>query len=201
MNDAYLVRVMSLLGDVRNSHSGPEAWRQIEGELGFGLPGDFKALVDAYSPIKLNQHIYLQHPGATPRWNLGEYIRDTCQAWSAVSWDGDIDGDPRTVLELSEMEFGTARGLTPVASADSGQVVFLARHPRDLSPLVVVDDGDGEFFTYAMSFSEWLYRYLIGEDMSGPNSSYFHPGPVQLESLPMSPDDAVVQWRGPARGM
>ncbi|MFE3991468.1 hypothetical protein ACFXPW_07170 [Streptomyces goshikiensis] len=76
------------------------------------------------------------------------------------------------------MEFGTARGLTPIASADSGQTVFLARRPEESRDLLFVEDGDGEFFEYSMSFSEWLYRYLIGEDMSGPNtSSCWNRGP------------------------
>ncbi|MFG2439028.1 hypothetical protein [Streptomyces sp. NPDC048508] len=52
-----------------------------------------------------------------------------------------------------------------------------------------------------MSFTEWLYRYLIGEDMSGPSSSAFYPGPVKLERLPMSAGERTEPWYGPDRGM
>ncbi|HET6353473.1 hypothetical protein [Streptomyces sp.] len=52
-----------------------------------------------------------------------------------------------------------------------------------------------------MSFAEWLYRYLIGEDMAGPNSSAFYPGPVQLRRLPMTADERSEPWSGPDRGM
>ncbi|MGF0175933.1 hypothetical protein ACQF36_37355 [Streptomyces sp. Marseille-Q5077] len=51
-----------------------------------------------------------------------------------------------------------------------------------------------------MSFAEWLYRYLIGEDMAGPNSSAFYPGPVKLEHLPTS-HEHPEPWCGPDRGM
>ncbi|MGW7449179.1 hypothetical protein [Kitasatospora sp. NPDC054795] len=51
-----------------------------------------------------------------------------------------------------------------------------------------------------MSFSEWLYRCPVGEDMVGPNSSAFHPGPARLEPLPISPDDRPTPIYGPDRG-
>ncbi|MER5565958.1 SMI1/KNR4 family protein [Streptomyces goshikiensis] len=188
-----------MLGDPPRRYADPSAWARLEGELGFPLPDDYKAIVDGYAPVKLNGHLYLDHP-ATERWNLGESIRRTSAAWAEIPWDEDIDGDPRIALGLDEMEFGTERGLTPIASADSGQTVFLARKQEESRDLLFVEDGDGEFFEYSMSFSEWLYRYLIGEDMSGPNTSYFYPGPVVLESRPMGPDDAIVRRHGPDRG-
>jgi hypothetical protein len=52
-----------------------------------------------------------------------------------------------------------------------------------------------------MSFAEWLYRCLIGEDMAGPNGSAFYPGPVELLRLPISADDRPEPWGGPGRGM
>ncbi len=51
-----------------------------------------------------------------------------------------------------------------------------------------------------MSFTEWLYRYLIGKDMSGPNSAVFYPGSVQLRYLPMTPDVCPEPWYPPDRG-
>ncbi|WP_372344019.1 hypothetical protein [Streptomyces sp. KL116D] len=44
---------------------------------------------------------------------------------------------------------------------------------------------DETWAEHRMSFAEWLYRYLIGEDMTGPNSAAFTPG-VRLQHLPMS---------------
>lgn len=66
-----------------------------------------------------------------------------------------------------------------------------------------------------MSFTEWLNRYLIGEDMTGTVSSAFHPGPVKLQHLPVSASERpepvrpgprhVRRWHplagaGPSRG-
>ncbi|MFI2739188.1 SMI1/KNR4 family protein [Streptomyces sp. NPDC018711] len=198
MTSEFLDRVLAMLGDPPQEHADPAAWLRLEAELGFSLPEDYKVIVDAYAPVKLNHHLYLDHP-ATDRWNLAAGIRRTSEAWAQVPWDDDVDGDPRVVLGLDEMEFGTRRGLTPIASADSGQTVFLAH--KDSRDLLFVEDGDGEFFEYSMSFSEWLFRYLIGEDMCGPNSSYFYPGPVVLESRPLQPGDQVIRRQGPDRAM
>ena len=41
-----------------------------------------------------------------------------------------------------------------------------------------------------MGFSEWLYRYLIGEETAGWDSAAFYPGPVQLEYPPTGPANA-----------
>nr|WTB30861.1 hypothetical protein OG781_16405 [Streptomyces sp. NBC_00830] len=43
--------------------------------------------------------------------------------------------------------------------------------------------------------------YLIGEDMAGPNSSAFYPGPVELQHLPMSADERPEHWCGPDRSI
>ncbi|GAA3081006.1 hypothetical protein GCM10020000_78610 [Streptomyces olivoverticillatus] len=41
----------------------------------------------------------------------------------------------------------------------------------------------------------------IGEEVIHPNGTYFYPGPVKLEHLPMSADDRPEPWYGPERGM
>ncbi|WP_260474624.1 hypothetical protein [Streptomyces sp. WAC 05379] len=66
---------------------------------------------------------------------------------------------------------------------------------------LLVEDGEGGWSQHRMSFAEWLYRYLIGEDMAGPNSSAFYPGPVQLRRLPMTTAEHPEPWSGPDRGM
>ncbi|MFD0207682.1 hypothetical protein ACFVH9_00670 [Streptomyces hirsutus] len=52
-----------------------------------------------------------------------------------------------------------------------------------------------------MSFSEWLYRYLVGEDMFDRGSGVFHPGTIVFESMPTSETDTMVSWKGPDCGM
>ncbi|MDR6980945.1 hypothetical protein J2X68_007687 [Streptomyces sp. 3330] len=122
----------------------------------------------------------------TERWNLGQEIRATNQAWSEVPWDEldlDADEDPRQLLGLEELRFGTRNGLWPLASNDRGESIFLDA-AADATRLVV--NYDETWAEHRMSFTEWLYRYLIGEDMTGPNRSAFYPGPVKLQHLPMS---------------
>ncbi|WP_328457487.1 hypothetical protein OG780_42380 [Streptomyces sp. NBC_00386] len=123
------------------------------------------------------------------------------RAWSAISWDDlDPDEDPRLLFGLTELSFGTRNGLRPIASTDRGETLFLVA-ADDTAPWILVEDGEGAWTRYDTSFAEWLYRYLIGEDMAGPNTSAFYPGPVQLCRLPMTADERPEPWSGPDRGM
>ncbi|MFD7335732.1 SMI1/KNR4 family protein [Streptomyces violascens] len=197
----YLAATMAMLGPAQNRYADPSAWDRLHADLGIQLPSDYQVLVDAYAPIHINSHLNLSHPATEP-WNLGKWIQDTIQAWSEVSWEEvglDADEDPRLLFGLKELTFGTPDGLWPIASTDRGETVFLI--PGSDTPHLVVEDGGIGWAEYRMSFAEWLYRYLIGEDMAGPNSSAFYPGPVKLEHLPMSADERPEPRYGPDRGM
>lgn len=194
----YLTAVMAMLGPAQNRFADPVAWDRLHADLGIRLPRDYRVLVDAYGPIQLNGHLYLLHP-ATERWNLGEEIRSDVQTWSEVPWDEldlEADEDPRRFFD--ELSFGTPDGLWPVASTDRGETIFLASGAHAAKFLVKYDETWTE---YRMGFAEWLYRYLIGENMTGPNSAAFYPGPVQMQSLPMSADEWPKLSYGPDRGM
>ncbi|QIY66422.2 hypothetical protein HEP85_38985 [Streptomyces sp. RPA4-2] len=52
-----------------------------------------------------------------------------------------------------------------------------------------------------MTFAEWLYRYLIGKEMAGWDSTVFYPGPVELEYPPAGPGQRTQVTYGPERGM
>ncbi|MDX3771532.1 MULTISPECIES: SMI1/KNR4 family protein [unclassified Streptomyces] len=195
----YLTATMNMLGPPANHYADPSAWTRLHEELGAELPADYKEIVDAYAPILLNWHLHLSHP-ATERFNLIAWIRTTAQAWAEVPWDNtDPDEDPRLLFGLERLEFGTKGGLWPITSTDRGETVFLA--PGTDIPWLLVEDGEGGWSQYRISFAEWLHRYLIGEDMAGPNSSAFYPGPVQLQRLPMTADERPEPWHGPHRGM
>ncbi|WP_415954011.1 SMI1/KNR4 family protein [Streptomyces sp. KLOTTS4A1] len=194
----YLAAVMKMLGPAENRYADPAAWDRLHAELGIRLPSDFRAVVDAFAPVMINGHLYLDHP-ATERWNLGEGIRGGIEAWSGLSWDDfHVEGDPLQLFGLAELSFGTRDGLWPIVGSDRGENVFLAGADDDPRFLVNFDETWAE---YRMSFAEWLYRYLIGEDMTGPNSAVFYPGPVKMEYLPMSVEDRPEPWYGPDRGM
>ncbi len=196
----YLTAAMAMLGPAQNRYADPAAWDRLHAEIRIRLPSDYQVLVDAYAPIQLNGHLYLTHP-ATERWNLGQEIRDTVRAWSDVPWDDlDPDEDPRLLFGLEELRFGTRNGIWPIASTDRGDTVFFVA-AGDPAPWLLIEDGEGGWARYDMGFAEWLYRYLIGEDMAGPDSSAFYPGPVQLCRLPMTVDDRPEPWNGPDRGM
>ncbi|HEX6434101.1 MAG TPA: SMI1/KNR4 family protein [Gemmatimonadales bacterium] len=189
-----------MLGEPPTRYRDPDAWRKLEDGLGADLPADYKEIVDAYAPLHLNRHLYLSHP-ATERWNLGDWIRSTAESWSEIDWDSvEPEGDPRASLGTQELLFGTADGLIPIATTDRGETLFFAPRGGGEGGVLFVE-SEGEFFEYSMTFSEWLYRWLIGEDVAGPNSSAFYPGPVALQDLPMTPDERPDRRYGPDRGM
>ncbi|MFJ5829411.1 SMI1/KNR4 family protein [Streptomyces sp. NPDC093089] len=179
---------MAMLGAAQNRYADPAAWDRLHAELGIRLPADYRTLVDAYAPIKINGHLYLHHP-ATDRWNLGSWIRETAGAWAEVPWDElDPDEDPRLLFGVPESGFGVRNGPWPIASTDRGETLFLVA-ADGTAPWLLVGDGGGGWVRYDVGFAEWLYRCLIGEDMAGPGTATFYPGPVQLCRLPMSADE------------
>ncbi|MFJ9614952.1 SMI1/KNR4 family protein [Streptomyces noursei] len=198
--EQYCEALFAMLGEPVWRNADPEVWLALEGELGVALPTDYKRIIDGYGPVKLNDHLYLDHP-ATERWNLAEEMRSTAQVWSEVSWDDvELEFDPRASLGIAEIRFGTPDGLIHAVSTNGGEAVFLGKGAAGRKWRIFVS-LDGEFYEYDMPFSEWLYRYLIGENMTGPYSSAFAPGPVKFESLPMNADDTPNTWYGPDRGM
>ncbi|MDX2811894.1 SMI1/KNR4 family protein [Streptomyces sp. PA03-5A] len=202
MNE-HLRAVIDMLGPPEDRFADPSAWLRLETELGLALPSDYKKIIDSYAPVIVNAHLYLNHP-ATEWWNLSQWMRETITAFTDVDWDGldlDPDEDPRELFGLPELTFGTMAGLWPIASTDRGEYVFLVRGPGEEDERLIVVDGDLWWAEHRVSFAEWLHRYLIGEDMTGPNSSAFYPGPVRLEHLPMAPDERPRPWFGPDRGM
>lgn len=190
-----------MLGDPLSRYQNPAAWRGIEGDLGIEIPADYKEIVDGFAPVQINHHLYLHHP-ATERWNLREEIRSTSEVWSQVDWDeAEPEGDPRLALGIPELLFGTADGLIPIASTDRGETIFYAPRGALGKGALFIENGEGEFFEYSMGFAEWLYRWLVGEEVTGPGGDAFYPGPVALRNLPMTPDERPQVRHGPSRGM
>ncbi|MFK0114223.1 hypothetical protein [Streptomyces sp. NPDC091217] len=120
---------------------------------------------------------------------------------------------PRKPAAPTPTKTPTARQTTPSATAARTQRINQLRRlllqrkvfyaPRGASGKgsLFVEGGDYEFFEFSCSFAEWLYRWLMGEEMTGPGGSAFYPGPVVLEDLPMNPDERPEKRYGPPRGM
>lgn len=197
----YLEALLAMLGEPRGHGEDAAAWARLETELGCELPADFKRVSELHAPVEINEHLNLHHP-ATQRWNLAEWISGMAEAFGEVEWDGEFTaGDPRPALGTAGLTFGSPDGLVPVLGTDRGEMVFWAPRVVDGGGQVFCLWDDDEFYRQDMSLSEWLYRYLVGEDLFGPNSAAFYPGPVKLKSLPMYSADTPVVWYGPERGM
>ncbi|MFF3942979.1 SMI1/KNR4 family protein [Streptomyces phaeofaciens] len=198
----YLAAVQDLLGPPENRYADPAAWAGLEAELGLALPSDYKTVVDGYAPATVNVHLSLTHP-ATTWWNLSKSIRDTSEAWARTRWQRDwaegSPSDPRVICGVEDLAFGTRHGLIPLAHTDRGDVIFLAPQVHGISGGICVACHDGDWAGYPMPFAEWLYRFLIGEDMAGYKSAALYPGPVRLEYPPMGPGDQERVAHGPER--
>lgn len=153
--------------------------------------------------MQINGHPYLHHP-ASAWFNLAECIRSTSATWAKSSWESYVtepEDDPRVFCNLPQLSFGTAEGLIPLASTDQGAVIFGATQVHGISMGVVVQGSEGDWVGHAMTFAEWLYRYLVGGEMTGWDSAVFYPGPVLLEYLPTGPGQRMWETYGPERGM
>ncbi|MEU3776914.1 hypothetical protein AB0F11_27635 [Streptomyces sp. NPDC032472] len=199
----YVQAVIDMLGHPQADGATPAAWMSLEGELGRSLPADYKAIADAYGARQINHHLYLDRPRTGWR-DLGAWMRRTSQLWSqekAVKEGVESPVDPRVVFGLPEITFGTAEGLIPLAGTDQGHIIFLAPQVHGVPDGVAVLSREGAWAGYALPFAEWLYRYLIGEEMCGWDSAVFYPGPVHMECLSTDPGQQTRIVYGPPRGM
>ncbi|MEU9171901.1 SMI1/KNR4 family protein [Streptomyces sp. NPDC048420] len=194
MSHNFTDSVIRMLGPAGTTPTPEAAWEDVEVELGVQLPGDYKQLVADYAPVQLNYHLFLHHP-STERWNLGRWMRETVDAFSHSDLtDAECPGFP------DGPRFGGPIGLIPLVGTDRGEYVFGVVDAKSGEWAILACDGDEQdFHEYRISFSEWLYRYLLGEDMFGPDSSVFYPGPVVFESMPMTATERSITWRGPDR--
>ncbi|MFJ3877160.1 SMI1/KNR4 family protein [Streptomyces sp. NPDC090077] len=201
----YLQAVFDMLGPAENRYADPAAWLRLEQQIGRRLPADYKAIVDAYAPVQLNGHLGLSsHPACAWR-NLGEAIRSDVEGrneWRAWE-DDDLEpgADPRVICNRPQIIFGTPDGLIPLADTDQGAAIFLAPEVHGFPDGIVVQGSEGDWVGHPMNFAEWLYRYLIGEEMAGWDSAALYPGPVLLEYLPTGPDQRTREVYGPERSM
>ncbi|OSP43354.1 hypothetical protein B7767_10590 [Streptomyces sp. 13-12-16] len=197
----YMARLLAVLGEPPMRYRDAVAWSRLEHDLRVGFPAEYKEIVDGYAPVEINGHLHLMHP-ATRRWNLAEKVRSTSEVWSQVEWDeGEPEGDPRESLGVSELYFGDADGLIPIASTNRGETIFYASKGGQGAGTLFVENGEGEFFEYSMGFAEWLWRWLNGEEVTGPGGSACYPGPVALRNLPMTADGKPETRYGPAPGV
>ncbi|MCP2314267.1 hypothetical protein [Kitasatospora paracochleata] len=189
----YLGAVLDMIGPGRPDRPESSGWAEVEGLLEVELPADFKQIAETYAPVTLNHHLTLTRPG-TQFFNLAERLGPEIKGLEESDWDG-----AGVTFRGARPSFGGPDGLIPVASTDRREGAFLVR-PADgdgwhMAGIVL----DGQFAEYEMSFSEWLYRYLAGEDMFGPRSGVYYPGPLMIVDLPKAPGEGVTERRGPAR--
>ncbi|MFJ1754093.1 hypothetical protein [Kitasatospora sp. NPDC088134] len=189
----YLGAVLDMIGPGRADRPEFVEWGEVEGLLGIELPADFKEIVETYAPVTLNHHLVLTRPG-TRFFDLAERLGPQIRGLEESDWDG-----AGVTFRGATPTFGGPDGLIPVARTDRREGAFLVRSANGerwhMAGMVL----DGPLVEYGMGFSEWLYRYLVGEDMFGPRSGVFYPGPLMIEDLPEAPGDAVAARRGPAR--
>ncbi|MFE4537601.1 SMI1/KNR4 family protein [Streptomyces scopuliridis] len=172
---AALPEITALLGEPRFNWSDPAPWTELERELVIAFPADFREIVDAYGSIEINKQLYLKHPAGHLLHSLGDDIRGDLDLWREED-----------MAEFLPSPVGANPGeLMPVASATTGEAVFL-RIPDDSSSpwRVVVQEFDSPAWTlYEMTFSEWLLAYLKGRDVTLCSRNVAPDGPY-YEFLP-----------------
>ncbi|ROR46839.1 SMI1/KNR4 family protein [Kitasatospora cineracea] len=187
----YVDRVFDTINPGRPDRPAVIDWRPVEDLLGANLPEDFKRIIETYGPAMINEHLMLFHPG-TELFNLKDHVSSRIEALKSTDW-GDI------TFRGAAPVGGGPDGLIPVISTDRNESAFLVRAETGEGWNVVGFAFDGEFTEFRVGFSEWLYRYLLGEDVFGPGTGMPRRGAVKIQDLPKTRGEGIVERRGPAR--
>ncbi|MER7773145.1 SMI1/KNR4 family protein [Kitasatospora sp. NPDC096140] len=192
----YLSEVRQMMGDpIRPRLEGE--WGDVEAAAGVGLPDDYKTFIELYGPVGVNRHLTFHHPNSE-MWSLARWIRETIDSYRGVEW-AEVLEEPEKADQLA---FGGPEGLVPLLASGRGEVLFMETPPEEEGYRLVVFVGDDcEFFRYDIGFAEWLFRYLVGEDMMGPNSSALPSGPLLIEEFPKEFGGHPEFRHGPHRGV
>jgi hypothetical protein len=172
---ATLPEITALLGEPRFNWSDPAPWTALERELETEFPADFREIVDAYGSVQVNNQLYLTHPAGHLLHSLGADIKDDLALWAEED-----------MAEFLPSPVGGKPGeLIPVASATTGEAIFLAVPDQPSSAWrVVVQEFDSPAWTlYEMTFSDWFLAYLKGRDVTLCSRNFAPEGPF-WEFLP-----------------
>ncbi|WP_344445620.1 SMI1/KNR4 family protein [Kitasatospora nipponensis] len=186
--------VFEVLGRAQELRTPPGAWSQAEGTAGTELPDDLKAITVAYAPVCLNHHLTLYHP-STSAFNLADHLKGELEQLNALDWFA----EEGPAYHGSAPRFGGPHGLLPIAVTDRRESLFIRRTESGEWICVTLSAFGGAFREFPMGFAEWLYRYLEGEEMFGPGTDVYYPGPVRIEELPQYRGDDVRDRWGPPR--
>ncbi|MEU5658405.1 SMI1/KNR4 family protein [Streptomyces sp. NPDC047737] len=166
---ATLPEVQALLGEPRFNWPDPAPWTELQREFGVEFPADFREIVDAYGSIEINKQLYLKHPASHLLHDLGRFIRENLELWREED-----------MAEFLPSPVGSNPGeLIPVATATTGEAVFLRVPETDSSPWrVVVQEFDSPAWTcHEMTFGQWLLAYLAGNDVTLCSRNFAPDGP------------------------
>ncbi|GAB3955632.1 hypothetical protein [Streptomyces sparsus] len=190
----YSDSIREVLGSPDYLFANLNTWDNFERRIGFIFPPDYKSFVDAYGPVVIKGHLYVEHPAVEFRGMVDRFAQMIDdfeeQEWVPEEHQFGAEG-PR---------FGKPGGLYPLLSTDRGERLFSKTDANNVHDYLVAYDGsEDEFFEYYIPFSEWLYRYVIGQDMIGPDSANSYPGPIKLERAPLKLGGEEALWYGPDR--
>ena len=126
-------------------------WRDVEDQLGFPLPPDFRSVTDVYGEGIFDDFLWLLHPtSANPHRNLVRQLQVQRETLAAIEL---YEGPP-------------PEDLVPWAMSGNGDVCYwkLDSDPQRLPGRVIaVNEGRGpEWAEYSMSATEWLLAVLTG---------------------------------------
>lgn len=179
MEQSVVAEMAELLGEPRFNWTDPGPWEEMEREFGMLFPDDFRAIVDAYGSILVNDQVYLMHPARHLLHSLDRHVRDDLEMWREED-----------MAEYLPSPVGGRPGeLIPVATCVTGEAIFLCV-PDDASAKwrVVVQEFDSPAWTlYELTFREWLLAYLRGRDVTVCVRDRAPDGPF-YEFLPGGPE-------------
>ncbi|MBG0817873.1 SMI1/KNR4 family protein [Planomonospora sp. ID82291] len=163
---------MAAIADLEQLIGGPSKqpppvdWPSIEAELGLTFPSDFKEWASRYTETRIDQFLYIHHPGIRPEKSLKEdaearlkQLRPIIEEWGSIDLI-DETGEEREVEPFPL--YPETGGVYPWGSTDNGDYLLWLTNPNPRNWSIVVTNG-ASWWHYNGSFIEFIVGILSRE--------------------------------------
>jgi hypothetical protein len=149
-------RIIPLLGSPTFSCDAVEVWQATSRNAGMTFPEHFREFCDAYGPGRVNS-VRILHP-VYGQSLLFDRVRATVAFLGPLFDRGDLPA-PLGWLEGQLLPFG---------HEISGVELLFRVTESPANDWHVCAFAGGEFEDFEFGFEEWLYRYLVGDEVLSP---------------------------------
>jgi hypothetical protein len=156
-------KLTTLIPPPQNPYQAPDAamWQQLETDLGFIFPSDYKECVSLYGSGEFSRYLYVTNPFQN-FWKGLYYKKLTYREWTKQELDDYLSGKNLFPDEYPFSVYPAEGGLYPWAHVDDIRIYWQVQgNPDNWS--IILYSGDYEYERWQLSTTDFLYKWLAGE--------------------------------------